>query len=158
MCIFYPGNVEVATTVELFVALIVLALFTVVWAMIFSKAGYSGWLALLMLIPVVNLIWLLIFAFSEWPIEAELARLGGRSPLERSQRRQLAGGLVIEEETIDPSIDEMFSRALKLDKRGDWAEAVALYEQIAEQVQGQQDGEYAANCAKQIREKMAKGA
>lgn len=34
---------------------------------IFSKAGFSGWLSLLMLIPLVNLIVLYVVAFSDWP-------------------------------------------------------------------------------------------
>lgn len=34
---------------------------------IFSKAGYSGWFGLLMLIPLVNLITLYFLAFSKWP-------------------------------------------------------------------------------------------
>lgn len=34
---------------------------------IFSKAGFSGWLSLLVLIPVVNLAVFYVLAFSEWP-------------------------------------------------------------------------------------------
>jgi hypothetical protein len=34
---------------------------------VFSKAGYSGWWSLLMVLPLVNLIALYIFAFSNWP-------------------------------------------------------------------------------------------
>jgi uncharacterized membrane protein YhaH (DUF805 family) len=33
---------------------------------IFSKAGFSGWLSLLMVIPFANLIVLYVVAFSEW--------------------------------------------------------------------------------------------
>jgi uncharacterized membrane protein YhaH (DUF805 family) len=33
---------------------------------IFSRAGFSGWLSLLMLVPVANLVILYIVAFSEW--------------------------------------------------------------------------------------------
>ena len=33
---------------------------------IFSKAGFSGWLSLLILLPLINLIVLYIVAFSEW--------------------------------------------------------------------------------------------
>lgn len=33
---------------------------------IFSKAGFSGWLSLLMLVPLVNLIVLYVIAFSNW--------------------------------------------------------------------------------------------
>lgn len=34
---------------------------------LFSKAGYSGWWSLLMVIPLVNLIALYVLAFSNWP-------------------------------------------------------------------------------------------
>jgi hypothetical protein len=43
--------------------------------MIASKAGYNGVLSLLMFIPFVNLIVLLIFAFSKWPVQRELELL-----------------------------------------------------------------------------------
>lgn len=41
----------------------------VVWPYwrIFSKAGFSGWLAIGMLIRVANLILLFYLAFAEWP-------------------------------------------------------------------------------------------
>lgn len=32
-----------------------------------AKAGYSGFLSLLILVPLVNLIFLYYLAFSEWP-------------------------------------------------------------------------------------------
>jgi len=34
---------------------------------IFSKAGYSKWLSLLMVLPLVNVILLYFLAFSKWP-------------------------------------------------------------------------------------------
>ncbi len=34
---------------------------------IFSKAGFSGWLGVAMLLPVVNLFMLYYLAFAEWP-------------------------------------------------------------------------------------------
>jgi len=34
---------------------------------LFSKAGYSGWWSLLMLVPIVNILTLYVFAFSSWP-------------------------------------------------------------------------------------------
>ena len=43
------------------------------WILV-SKTGHPGWMSLLFLIPVVNLILWLYLAFSEWPIEAELRR------------------------------------------------------------------------------------
>jgi len=46
---------------------------------ILVKAGYSGWLSLLMLTGIGGLIVQLIMAFGRWPIEDELAAaLGGR--------------------------------------------------------------------------------
>ena len=44
---------------------------------IFRKAGYSPWLAVLMVVPVVNFIMLYFLAFSQWPMlrEKERARL-----------------------------------------------------------------------------------
>ena len=50
----------------LIVALLVV-LFVWVYYRIFSKAGFSGWLALLMLVPLVNVGMLLFLAFAEWP-------------------------------------------------------------------------------------------
>lgn len=35
---------------------------------IFSKAGYSGALSLLMIVPLVNLILFIWFAFAQWPV------------------------------------------------------------------------------------------
>ncbi len=37
-----------------------------VWR-ICTKAGYSGWLSLLVLIPVANLVFVYFLGFSEWP-------------------------------------------------------------------------------------------
>jgi uncharacterized membrane protein YhaH (DUF805 family) len=47
----------------------------IIWWRIFSKAGYSGALSLLMFVPIANLIMLIILAFAEWPIQAELNQL-----------------------------------------------------------------------------------
>ena len=34
---------------------------------IFRKAGFSGWLSLLVFVPLVNIVVLYFIAFSEWP-------------------------------------------------------------------------------------------
>ena len=36
---------------------------------IFSKAGFSGWISLLMLVPLLNLVVLYVVAFSEWKVQ-----------------------------------------------------------------------------------------
>ena len=52
-----------------------------VWYRILGKTGHSGWLGLLMLVPVANLILVLVLAFGEWPIHRELRELKERVPL-----------------------------------------------------------------------------
>lgn len=47
---------------------------------IVAKAGYSGWLSLLMLIPLVNIVVLFIFAFSDWPLEQRARNVGPVAP------------------------------------------------------------------------------
>jgi integral membrane sensor domain MASE1 len=41
----------------------------IIFGTIFRKAGYSGWLGLLMVVPLVNLVTLLWFAATTWPLE-----------------------------------------------------------------------------------------
>jgi uncharacterized membrane protein YhaH (DUF805 family) len=69
----------------LFVGIFILVIFVlqlVICWRIASKAGYSGVMSLLMLVPFINFIIILIFAFAEWPIEARLRALtaGGAMP------------------------------------------------------------------------------
>jgi uncharacterized membrane protein YhaH (DUF805 family) len=63
------------------IVILALVAFTLwVYWRIFAKAGYSGALSLLNLVPAVGpLICMLILGFGRWPIEDELAALrGGR--------------------------------------------------------------------------------
>lgn len=50
-----------------FMMLLMSAVVIVPFWFIFSKAGYSKWLSLLMVVPIVNLILLYFIAFSKWP-------------------------------------------------------------------------------------------
>ena len=45
-----------------------------------SKAGYPLWHGLLMAVPVVNLITLITFAYSTWPLETKLLESELRDP------------------------------------------------------------------------------
>jgi hypothetical protein len=40
----------------------------VVWGKIFEKAGYSRSKGLTMVFPVINVVILIVFAFSDWPV------------------------------------------------------------------------------------------
>jgi hypothetical protein len=57
------------------VALALIAFAVIVYWKIFSKAGYSGALSLLMFVPIANIVMLCILAFSEWPVLRELNML-----------------------------------------------------------------------------------
>ncbi len=47
--------------------LLVLAVIVVPFWRICTKAGYSGWLSLLVVIPIVNVVFFYYLGFSEWP-------------------------------------------------------------------------------------------
>ncbi len=68
----------------LFVVLVVTIIKVLVYCKIFSNAGYSWALGLLMLVPIANIIMLFVLAFAEWPIRKELRLL--------KQQRDTAGG------------------------------------------------------------------
>lgn len=58
-----------------FVMLVSLAITIVIYWKIFSKAGWSGAMGLLMLVPLVNIVMLFVLAFATWPIQRELEAL-----------------------------------------------------------------------------------
>jgi len=62
---------------DVIAVLVVLVLYLVVFGIpimqIVKKAGYSRAWVLVFFIPVVNLVFLWIFAFSRWPVEATRA-------------------------------------------------------------------------------------
>ncbi len=66
-------------TVFALIGLIAIAFSIVLHWRIAAKAGYPGAYSLLMLIPLVNVVVYIIFAFTEWPIERAL-RGGGPGP------------------------------------------------------------------------------
>ncbi|MGO4910326.1 hypothetical protein ACEN2J_18610 [Pseudorhodobacter sp. W20_MBD10_FR17] len=47
--------------------LVMALLFVLPFWKISTKAGFSGWWSLLMFIPVANLVFLYVLAFSDWP-------------------------------------------------------------------------------------------
>lgn len=50
----------------LYVAMAVLGIVAMV--KILHKAGYSGWWALTMFVPLLNIVMFLVFAFADWPV------------------------------------------------------------------------------------------
>ncbi len=59
-----------------------IALSVYMYVRVARKAGYSGWWAAALFVPVANIVVMIMFAFVEWPIEREVkalraARAGG---------------------------------------------------------------------------------
>ena len=70
----------------LIIAIVILAMTVLrIWGswIIFTKAGYNGWLTLLNFVPFGDLIMIGILAFGRWPMEDRLAALQGHSPMPR---------------------------------------------------------------------------
>jgi hypothetical protein len=60
---------------EILVVLIVGGLLLFLFWKVFTKAGYPGYFALAMFIPIVNLALWCFLAFAEWPVLKELKAL-----------------------------------------------------------------------------------
>ena len=61
-------------TIFVVLFVLILAIIQIVaFCKIFSKAGFSWALGLLMIVPIANIIITLYLAFAEWPIERELS-------------------------------------------------------------------------------------
>ena len=105
-------------TVVLVVQVLLFLLVCGCMARIAMKAGYPWWYSLFMLIPVVNLIVLVRFAFAEWPLEYQAYLY----------RMKEADG-----ELHDPGylLKQWLKKAVALEKAGKVAEAIRLYEKIA---------------------------
>lgn len=107
------------------------------WWLIVRKAGYSGWHALLTLIPVLNVVWFLWFALSTyWPVHRQ-----------RALARVLAGS------TADEEAQLALLEAASLEKRGAWDEAIEAYAGIAETLGHSDNGRYAADAATRLRQR-----
>jgi hypothetical protein len=74
-----PGMALVGGAIAFFVWLVVLFFMIYVWSRILHKAGYSRWLALLLLVPLANIALVIWFAFATWPLE-QRAMGGGQMP------------------------------------------------------------------------------
>jgi hypothetical protein len=50
------------------VAIVFVVMMMIPYWMIWKKAGFSPWLSLLMLVPLVNFVMLYVLAFAEWKV------------------------------------------------------------------------------------------
>jgi len=58
-----------------FVGLIAVAIIVLIFCKIFSKAGYSWALGLLILVPIADIIMAFYIAFADWPVQKEVRQL-----------------------------------------------------------------------------------
>ena len=63
-----------------FIFLIITVIKVWVFCRIFSKAGYSWALGLLIMVPIANIIMPFVLAFGDWPIFKELRKLREQQP------------------------------------------------------------------------------
>jgi len=70
-----PLFIALLTVLITFMALVIIAIKLLIFCKIFSKAGYSWALGLLMMIPIANIIMAFFLAFADWPVCKELRRL-----------------------------------------------------------------------------------
>jgi hypothetical protein len=100
---------------EGWVSLVVLLIQAAIFGAIFRKAGYSGWLGLLMAVPLVNLITLLWFATAHWPLEMGYVGQGDNPRVDAAWELKMA-----------------LRKALALERRGQYAAAIKQFELVAE--------------------------
>ena len=69
-------------TAALVVYLAIAVLFLIAYIRIIQKAGYSGWWILVGIVPILNVVMFLVFAFSRWPVlrERDALRVGQAYP------------------------------------------------------------------------------
>jgi heme/copper-type cytochrome/quinol oxidase subunit 2 len=83
------STVDNGTLAAIIISSVIFSLVAIIFAVviywkIFSKAGYSGAMSLLMFVPIANIVVLCILAFGEWPIYKELNYL--RQQVARGQQ------------------------------------------------------------------------
>ncbi|MBO3096300.1 hypothetical protein [Cellulomonas dongxiuzhuiae] len=70
------GIIAVALMAVLYVAVIAFGVY--LYMRVARKAGWTLWHGLLMLVPLANVVFLIMFAFTEWPIERRLREAEAR--------------------------------------------------------------------------------
>jgi hypothetical protein len=108
------------------------------YALVFQKAGYSPWLGLLMLLPLVNLILLVWFATTTWPLERGHSRSSARdsssSDADTTWEQKMA-----------------IRRGLSFEEQGLAREAIAQFESAAATAKGEPLGDIALGHIARIR-------
>ncbi len=75
------------------VGLVIAVVFLMAYVRILHKAGYSGWWLLIGFVPVLNVIFFLVFAFADWPTTRRLRALEAWASSSGGGRGRPSGGL-----------------------------------------------------------------
>jgi len=65
---FDPNHLAALAIPMIFIGLLASVVLVIPYWFIFKKAGFSPWLAVLMFVPLANIIILYVIAFSEWKV------------------------------------------------------------------------------------------
>ncbi|WP_240615767.1 hypothetical protein [Nakamurella deserti] len=67
-----------AIATAIIIGSVVFVIMLIAYTNVIARAGYSRVWILIMLVPIANIVFLLIFCFKEWPVQRELAALRSR--------------------------------------------------------------------------------
>lgn len=73
------GDISIWQLIIILIMLGLAVMWTLLLARVVSKAGFSTWWALISLVPMLNIIFLWIFAFSKWPAQKSEAQQGDQA-------------------------------------------------------------------------------
>lgn len=128
---------RIEATVPGFLYLLLIGCIAVLFGFIFRKMGYSRWAGAFSVIPIVNLVWLLYVATTEWPIE-----------------RQLRLSLDAEATPPPDHLALMLRRAELFENRGQYEEAMELFEILATELNGAPGSRFATHCAQRLQQRI----
>jgi hypothetical protein len=112
-----------------------------IFVTIFRKAGFSGWLGLLMVMPLLNLGLLLWFATTTWPLEMGYVGQTGNAKVNANWELKMS-----------------LRKAATLEKRGHYAEAIQQFEHVVERTAaGHPNAELARERIRQLQAKVQGG-
>jgi hypothetical protein len=108
-----------------------------IFGALFRKAGFTGWLGLVMAVPGVNFGMLLWFATTTWPLEMGYAGQSGNAKVDAAWELKMA-----------------LRKAMTLEKQGKYAEAIQQFGNVAEKAgEGHPNAELARERIRQLQVK-----
>ena len=116
------------------ITLLILVAMLVALGAFITKAGFSKWWVLLVILPPINIILFIVFALRRWPIQEELIQL-----------RVMANSAKKED------FEALHSMAVSADKQGDWDRAMLLFGLIATHCKEEEMRSYAQMSIAQLR-------